>query len=83
VRVTQRDFLPHVCSLDAHVVHSALIVEREKVCVFVCVCVCVCVKGVICMVVVGSCSYVTRGVLTLVRSWLLTALPDHLRKRFG
>jgi hypothetical protein len=29
-----------------------------------------CVKGVICMVVVESCSYVTRGVITLVGSWL-------------
>ncbi len=51
MRVTQRDFLPHVCSLGAHVMSSALIVERERE--RESVCVCVCVKGVICMVVLG------------------------------
>ncbi len=75
MRVTQRDFLPHVCSLGAHVMSSALIVERERerereresVCV----------KCVICMVVVGSCSYVTRGVITLVGSWLIRDQGRH------
>ncbi len=42
MRVTQRDFLPHVCSLGAHVMSSALIVERERERESVCVCVCVC-----------------------------------------
>jgi hypothetical protein len=54
---------------------SALIVERERERERESVCVCM--KGVICMVVVGSCSYVTKGVITLVRSWLIRDRGRH------